>query len=348
MGKKDKNKKKVIKKLKKINKKTRKEKKKFKKVKKKIEKFPDEINENDELDIDGVYGYDKIKEDDYMNDDYFFDEDKFIKDKFETYQIPETKEENSKHIKNLINNSDFIIELVDARNIKGTRNFELEKNAKNLIILINKIDLVSKKYLMKNINNLNDEFNNNNNNNNNNENNIKKNYILSINCCNRESIANFYTDLKNILINFPKKKKKKLEIGIVGYPNVGKESLINSIKLLEIANSDKKNIYFKENKLFGINSVFGTLFDNEESFDFISKKFKNVNDIENPLELIKNFVNLTDKEKIKKIYDIKDYKDLNGFLKEIGKKFDFDINDFNEIAKLIIQDCINGKITYEF
>ena len=357
MGKKDKSKKKVIKKLKKINKKkiSRKEKKKLKKLKKKKEKFPDEINEDDELDIDGVYGYDKMKDEDYYDND-FFDEEEFVKDKFETYQIPETKEENSKYINNLINNSDFIIELVDARNIKGTRNFDIEKNIKNLIILINKIDLVSKKYLMKNINNLNEEFNkinnnsnNINNNNNNNKDSNKKIYILSINCCNRESIANFYTELKNILTNFPKKKKKKFEIGIIGYPNVGKESLINSIKLLEIANSDKKNIYFKENKLFGINSVFGTLFDKEESLgNFISKKYKNVNDIEKPLELIKNFINLTDKEKIKKIYDIKDYKDLNGFLKEIGKKFEFDINDFNEIAKLIIQDCINGKITYEF
>ena len=71
MGKKDKSKKKVIKKLKKINKKkiSRKEKKKLKKLKKKKEKFPDEINEDDELDIDGVYGYDKMKDEDYVDFD---------------------------------------------------------------------------------------------------------------------------------------------------------------------------------------------------------------------------------------------------------------------------------------
>jgi len=357
MGKKDKNKKKVIKKFKKINKNkiSRKEKKKLKKLKKKkhneYNEYPDEINPNDVLNIDGVYQ--KFKEEDYV-DEFFMDEENIIKDKFETYEIPETKEENSKYINNLINNSDFIIELVDSRNIKGTRNLEIEKKIKNLIILINKIDLVSKDYLKKNINNLNEEFNklninNNNNNNINNKDSNKKNIILTISCCNRESIANFYTELKNILSEFSKKKKKKLNIGIIGYPNVGKESFINSLKLLEIANSYKKEINFKENKLFGINSVFGTLFDNEESIgDLISKKFKNVNDIENPLDVIKNFMNVTDKEKIKKIYDIKEYKDFQGFLKEIGKKYDYDINDYNEIAKQIIQDCINGKITYEF
>lgn len=60
-----------------------------------------------------------------------------------------SKYDQKRELNTLIANSDFIIEVIDARDPQGYRSKELENNVtknkdKRLIIIINKIDLVTK------------------------------------------------------------------------------------------------------------------------------------------------------------------------------------------------------------
>ena len=111
----------------------------------------------------------------------------------------------------VIEKSDVVLEILDARFIDETKNREIEYKVKNrnkiLIQVINKCDYVDKNYL--------DE--------------IKKDLE---NCVFISATKRFgITLLRQKIRELAKKKKiKKPIVGVVGYPNVGKSSIINALK----------------------------------------------------------------------------------------------------------------------
>jgi len=67
--------------------------------------------------------------------------------------IKKQKQEYPKVVEKLVNSSDIILEVLDARFIQDTRNTDLEKHikklGKSLIFVINKTDLISKTKIKK-------------------------------------------------------------------------------------------------------------------------------------------------------------------------------------------------------
>jgi len=112
-------------------------------------------------------------------------------------------------LEKLINNSDIVLEILDARFINETRNYEIEeylkKQKKHLVYVINKSDLKEAEKLS-----------------------IFPHIFIS--CKNRTGIK----ELRNIIKKTAKeikepvdKNSNKIMVGIIGYPNTGKSSLIN-------------------------------------------------------------------------------------------------------------------------
>lgn len=140
---------------------------------------------------------------------------------------------------------------------------------------------------------------------------------------------------------------KIIKIGIVGAPNVGKNSLIQSLELIVNSNCDEKYIYFDEEKTFCVNSVPCISFDEDENNNFlISKKYKEVKDVPEPMKLISNLMNIVNKEKLKDIYELsKVPENLDEFIGLIKEKYEFQENNIT-LCK-ILEDIITGKISYE-
>ncbi len=113
-----------------------------------------------------------------------------------------------KDVSRVMKESDVIIEIIDARMPELSRNSEVEKlvnrNNKKLIVVFNKIDLVNKEIIDK----LRKEH--------------KGWYFVSV--AKNIGIPKLRRDLQ---ILGKKSGFAKLRIGIIGYPNVGKSSLIN-------------------------------------------------------------------------------------------------------------------------
>lgn len=107
--------------------------------------------------------------------------------------------------RNVLEESDIIIQVLDARFIEETRNTELEnkikKKKKMLINVANKSDLV------------------------NNPSRIPEG-IVKVSSSTRNGISKL-RDIIKILAS--KTKKEKVIVGILGYPNTGKSSLINTL-----------------------------------------------------------------------------------------------------------------------
>jgi ribosome biogenesis GTPase A len=281
---------------------------------------------------------------DFMLQDYLFssqDElDKLPHDKFITYTEPKTPEENKEYIPLLISESDIILDLIDARDVFHSKNDAIEKiinnNSKKLLIyIITKCDLVSDEYLRK-IKAYLEKLNNNN-------------PIIVISSLIREKVQLLLDELKKYVEIAKNKNENKscIKIGIIGAPNVGKNSLIQSLELLIDSNCTEKYIYFNEEKDFCINSIPGILFDEEEKNNLlISKKYKNVDDISQPENLIANLLPIVGQENLKNTYELEKVpENLTDFIELIKAKYDYS-KDILAIRK-ILNDIITGKIRYE-
>jgi len=108
--------------------------------------------------------------------------------------------------KKIIEDSDIVLEVLDARFIEETRNKEVEeiiqRKKKKIIYILNKADLISKKQRQ--------DF-----------------YPYAfVSCTLRKGVK----ELRNLIKRQAKdilKDKEKANVGIIGYPNTGKSSLIN-------------------------------------------------------------------------------------------------------------------------
>jgi nuclear GTP-binding protein len=119
----------------------------------------------------------------------------------------------------VIDSSDVIVQVLDARDPMGTRSLALEEHLKknfphkHMVLLINKADLVPIWVIAKWV-----KF-------------LSKSYPS---IAYRSSISNPFG--KGALINLFRqfdifhRDKKNISVGFVGYPNVGKSSIINSLK----------------------------------------------------------------------------------------------------------------------
>ena len=265
------------------------------------------------------------------------DNEKISYEPFEPYNIPKTIEEHKNNLEDLINRSDFLLEFIDIRNLKGTRCLRLENSIKinkKLILVLGKADIFSQDFIEKKIDLLKKE----------------NNLVLVVSSYIREKIIEMYEQLKQILFGNNTNNifnKKCIKIGVIGYPNMGKNTFIKSIQLLSEANSCDKIIYFN-NKSFGIDSLPGTIFEKDDKDTlFISKEFKDIYLIPNPENLFEKLFQYIDKNKIKEIYDLNEINNISDLIKEFSFKFQYDFNESKLIYLHIMRDMIDAKINYD-
>jgi len=119
----------------------------------------------------------------------------------------------------VVDSSDIIVEVLDARDPMGTRCYALEKEIrknrshKHIVLLLNKVDLVPTWVSRRWMQILMKEF-------------PTLAFHASINNpFGKNSLLNLLRQFSNLL-----KEKKHVTIGMIGYPNVGKSSVVNTLR----------------------------------------------------------------------------------------------------------------------
>lgn len=271
-----------------------------------------------------------------------------------------------REFKKVIEASDVILEVLDARDPEGCRARSIEKNIttqypdKKIVLILNKIDLVPQEAIKQWLIHLRMEF-----------------PTVAFKCSTQGQRSNLSTsasdDLTNkgtlgslgtdqllkLLKNYCRSEdvKKNITVGIIGYPNVGKSSLINSLSRSKVVGVGAKPGYttsMQEVKLdrdINLLDCPGIVFsENDLTSDVILRNSISIEKLDDPIHPVKLILERCKVERLAAKYKIPIVHNVDDFLKGIalqrGKLKKRGVPDLNQAARLVLQDWNSGKIPF--
>eukprot|EP01138_Halocafeteria_seosinensis_P012531 gb/GECG01012804.1/.p1 GENE.gb/GECG01012804.1/~~gb/GECG01012804.1/.p1 ORF type:complete len:597 (+),score=114.66 gb/GECG01012804.1/:1-1791(+) len=242
--------------------------------------------------------------------------------------------------------SDVVIQVLDARDPVGTRSKHVEqhiqKNArhKQLIFVLNKCDLIPTAVTKRWVARLSEEY---------------------------PTLA-FHASLKNpfgkgsliqLLRQFGKlhKDKKQISVGLIGYPNVGKSSVINALrskkvcKVAPIPGETKVWQYITLMKRIFLIDCPGVVYDTgDDEATIVLKGVVRAEKLEHPEDYIDALLQRTNKEYLVRTYQVSGWNNGTEFLEKLarrtGKLLKGGEPDYSTVAKMVINDWQRGKLPW--
>ena len=234
---------------------------------------------------------------------------------------------------NVLRNSDVVLLLVDARMPELTRNSEIIRKVesmknKRLIVVFNKSDLVGRKEVEK----------------------LEREYPLAffVSATKRTGVRDLMGTLENMAENW---NRPSLRVGLVGYPNIGKSTLINLLvpgaraKVSSVAGTTKKTQWVRTGNLRIMDSP-GVIPFGDGKIQMGMSSSKDPHKIRNPEKVAIRIIEHLIKRGVK-IYGIVG-DDAYEVFEEVGRKKGFLVKggevDENRTAVKIIDDWQKGRI----
>ncbi|KAG5437240.1 hypothetical protein PCANB_001032 [Pneumocystis canis] len=250
--------------------------------------------------------------------------------------------------KDVIDSSDIIIQLLDARNPLGTRctyveqYLRKEKPHKHMILLLNKCDLVPTWCTKEWIKQLSKEY-----------------PILAFHA----SINNPFGkgSLIQLLRQFSTlySDKRQISVGFIGYPNTGKSSVINTLKSKALCNvapipgETKVWQYIRMTSRIYMIDCPGIVPPNDDDSEtaIIMKGALRVEKVSNPEQHIQAILDRCETKHLEKTYEILGWENdsakfLELLARKTGKLLKGGEVDESSVAKMVINDFIRGKIPW--
>ena len=250
----------------------------------------------------------------------------------------------------VIDSSDVVIQVLDARDPMGTRSKHIEKYMKkekahkHLILVLNKVDLIPTWVTQKWVAILSAEY---------------------------PTVA-FHASLRHpfgkgamisLLRQFGKlhKESKQISVGLIGYPNVGKSSVINALRSKKVCNVAP---LAGETKVWQYITLFRKIYlidcpgvvhgsGNESDEEKVLKGVVRVEMVEQPSDYVPAVMKRVKKEYMARTYRLLkpwDWTTTSDFLERVarqsGKLLKGGEPDLNTVGKMILNDWQRGKIPY--
>ena len=246
----------------------------------------------------------------------------------------------------VIDSSDVVVQVLDARDPQGTRSRHIEcylkkeKPHKHLIFLLNKCDLIPTWVTTRWITLLSAEH-----------------PTLAFHA----SLTNSFGkgSLINLLRQFGKlhKDKKQISVGFIGYPNVGKSSVINTLcskkacSVAPIAGETKVWQYITLMKRIYLIDCPGVVYPSGDSeTDIILKGVVRVENVKTPENYISAVLERVHPEYLSKTYGVSSWTDDGDFLEKLARRSGRLLKggepDLGGVARMVLNDFQRGKLPY--
>ncbi|XP_035193195.1 guanine nucleotide-binding protein-like 3 [Oxyura jamaicensis] len=288
-----------------------------------------------------------------------------------TKKGPHKKPKKSFHseLEKVIEASDVVLEVLDARDPMGCRCPQLEQaitcsgGEKKLLLVLNKIDLVPKENLEKWLNCLKKEF----------PTVAFKSATLMRDRTMQEHFSRkrarvdlsrntecFGSEcLLKLLQEHCKTQNKAIQVGLVGFPNVGKSSIINSLKKDRVCNVGPARGLTKYMQVVRIDKQMRVLDSPSIVADpansTLTLALRSIIDAGESgsidvIEAMDTVLNHCSKQQVMMFYSIPDFRNTEEFLTLLAQKRGMlkkgGVPDIENIAKLLLCDWTGGKISY--
>lgn len=242
-------------------------------------------------------------------------------------------------VKEVIEDADIILEVLDARDPEGTRNKQIErlilaeKNAK-LILVLNKIDLVPKDVVDKWQTHLS---------------NVYPTIKISATYGFERSLRFLRKQIEQFASKYP------VTVGIVGYSNVGKSTIINGLKGSKIVGVSPQAGYTRGKQYINLGKNIRLIdspgiipFEGNE-VELALKAAITPEKIQNVDAVVMEIINRVGIERLSQIYKI-EITTQDGFLAQLarrrGKLLPRGEPDLYEAAKIVIRDWQRGNVGF--
>ncbi|HIQ32901.1 MAG TPA: GTPase RsgA, partial [Methanothermococcus okinawensis] len=252
-----------------------------------------------------------------------------------------------KIVDRILEDCDVVLFVLDARNPEGTRNRRLEEmireKDKKIIYVLNKADLVPMELLKKYKEKLREEN--------------PESTVVFVSAKHRKGTKILRDAIKRYLHSIGIEEGK---VGIVGYPNVGKSSIINSLTGRRSATSGlvagltKGEQWIRLTKNIKLLDTPGIIEPKEEDELVMlgAIRYEKIKDPVTPAVKILRSIHALNRDAIRRLYkvDVGEAPIEEDTLREIGRKLNYLEKggevDMERTAKTVIKDYLEGRLNY--